>query len=110
MRFVWASEGDGKKIKPILEQFEQYCQPRKHVPIERFCFNRRCHKPGESYDQYRTSLRKLAEGCAFETITPEEILQGPSGVWDPGHQDKGTSTEGARPYPYVLMHFLRIGP
>ena len=26
------------------------------------------------YDQYRTALRKLAEGCDFQTITPEEIL------------------------------------
>ena len=31
--------------------------------------------PGESYDQYRTALRKLAEGCEFDRITPEEILR-----------------------------------
>ena len=30
---------------------------------------------GETYDQYRTALRKLAEGCEFQTITPEEILR-----------------------------------
>ena len=32
-------------------------------------------EPGESYDQYRTALRKLAEGFSFNTITPEEILR-----------------------------------
>ena len=32
-------------------------------------------EPGESYDQYRTSLRQLAESCDFATITPDEILR-----------------------------------
>ena len=32
-------------------------------------------EPGESYDQYRTALLKLAEGCSFETITSDEILR-----------------------------------
>jgi hypothetical protein len=30
---------------------------------------------GETCDQYRTALRKLTEGCEFQTITPEEILR-----------------------------------
>ena len=32
-------------------------------------------EPGETYDQYRTALRKLADSCNFEEITPEEILR-----------------------------------
>ena len=32
-------------------------------------------EPGESYDQYTTALHKLAEGCNFDTVTPEEILR-----------------------------------
>ena len=72
--FEWSSEGDGKKIEPILQQFERYCKPRKHIPFERFHFNRRCQEPRESYDQYRTALCKLAEGCVFKAITPDEIL------------------------------------
>ena len=35
----------------------------------------RAQEAGESYDQYKTALRKLAEGCEFHTITPEEILR-----------------------------------
>lgn len=31
--------------------------------------------PGETYDQSRTALRKLADICNFEEITPEEILR-----------------------------------
>lgn len=30
---------------------------------------------GESYDHYKTSLRKLAEGCDFNMITLDEILR-----------------------------------
>lgn len=31
---------------------------------------------GESYDLYRAALIKLAQGCEFQTITPDEILRG----------------------------------
>ena len=71
----WSSEGDDAKIEPVLEKFAQYCQPRKNVPFERYRFNRRIQEPGETYDQYRTALRKLAEGCEFQTISPDEILR-----------------------------------
>lgn len=71
----WDAEGDEKKIKPVLKKFGEYCEPRKNIPFERFKFNRRVQEPGETYDQYRTALRKLADGCDFEAITPEEILR-----------------------------------
>ena len=59
----------------MLQQFANYCQPRKNIPFERYRFNKRAQEAGESYDQYKTALRKLAEGCEFDTITPEEILR-----------------------------------
>ena len=71
----WAAEGDEKKIAPVLQKFAEYCQPRKNVPFERYRFNRRTQEAGESYDQYKTALRKLAEGCDFDTITPDEMLR-----------------------------------
>ena len=73
--FNWDVEGDNAKIAPVLQKFAEYCQPRKNVPFERYRFNRRSQEPGETYDQYRTALRKLAEGCEFEAITPDEILR-----------------------------------
>ena len=73
--FTWESAEEATKIKPVLEQFADYCEPRKNVPFERYRFNKRTQEAGESYDQYRTALRKLAEGCEFSTITPEEILR-----------------------------------
>ena len=71
----WEHDGDEGKIGPVLEKFEKYCQPRKHVPFERYRFNRGTQEAGETYYQYRTALRKLSEGCEFETITPDEILR-----------------------------------
>ena len=75
----WAAEGDDAKIEPLLAKFAQYYQPRRNsyvnIPFERYRYNLRTQKPGETYDQYRTALRKLAEGCDFQTITPEEILR-----------------------------------
>lgn len=71
----WAAEGDESKIAPVLAKFEAYCQPRKNVPFERYRFNRRVQEPGETYDQYRTALRKIADGCEFDTITPDQILR-----------------------------------
>ena len=71
----WDSDGDQAKIQPVLKKFEQYCEPHRNVPFERYRFNRRIQEAGETYDQYRTALRKLAEGCDFQTITPDEILR-----------------------------------
>ena len=67
------TEGDATRIEPVLMKFQQYCKPCKYVPFERYRFNRRTQEPGEAYDQYRTALRKLAEGCEFLTITLGEI-------------------------------------
>ena len=46
-----------------------------NIPFERYRFNLRAQEPGETYDQYHSALRKLAEGCDFQRITPEEIFQ-----------------------------------
>ena len=71
----WAEEGDEAKIAPVLEKFATYCEPRKSVLFERYRFNKRAQEPGELYEQYRTTLRKLSESCEFRAITPDEILR-----------------------------------
>lgn len=39
--FAWTSKDNSAKIKPVLKKFEEYCQPCKNVPFERYRFNRR---------------------------------------------------------------------
>ena len=70
----WDSPGDNAKISPVLVKFEWFCQLQKNVLFEQYRFNRRIQEPGETFDQYHTTLRKLA-GCGFKTITLEEILR-----------------------------------
>ena len=71
----WAQDGDDRRILPVLRKFAEYCQPRKNVPFERYKFNKRTQESGESYEQYKTTLRKLSEACGFDTITLNEILR-----------------------------------
>ena len=71
----WAGDGDARRIKPVLQRFAAYCEPRKNVPFERYKFNKRVQEAGEQYEQYKTALLKLAETCDFETITPNDILR-----------------------------------
>jgi hypothetical protein len=70
--FTWDGEEDAANMNKVLTDC---CQPRRNIPFERYLFNRRMQKPGESYDHYRTALLKLAEGCSFQPITPDEILR-----------------------------------
>lgn len=71
----WAAEGDEGKIELVLDKFESYCEPRKNLHFNRYRFNRRVQEPGETYYQYRTALRKLADSCGFDKITPDEIFR-----------------------------------
>ena len=73
--FSWAEEADAKKLKSVLDKFAEYCEPRKNIPFERYRFNQRVQEARETYDQYRTALRNLAESCEFANITPDEILR-----------------------------------
>ena len=71
----WAHDGDDRRILHVLRKLAEYCQPRKNVPCERYKFNKRTQESGESYEQYKTTLRKLSEACEFDTITANEILR-----------------------------------
>ena len=73
--FRWGTMLDAKNIGPVLKQFEDHCQPRRNVTLERYQFNRRQQETGETYDQYQLALRQLAASCSFNLITPEEILR-----------------------------------
>ena len=71
----WTAEGDEAKIEPVLAKFEEYCQPHRNIPFERYKFNRQTQELGKTYDQYCTALRKLGESCDFQSNTPDELLR-----------------------------------
>ena len=41
--------GDEAQITPVLQKFDDYCQPKLNVPFERYRFNTRLQQPGKSY-------------------------------------------------------------
>ena len=61
----WRAEGDEAKINPVLGKFEKYCQPRRKHAIREIPFQPQSTGTRRDiyYDQYRTALLKLAEGC-----------------------------------------------
>ena len=77
MTCTWTDPADAEKINPVLKQFQEYCEPKKNLSFEQYCFNQRQQQPEELYDQYNSALKKLAEGCAFSiaSITPDKILR-----------------------------------
>ena len=81
--FWWADARDKKKIDKVLEKFGEYCKP-KNVPFEWYIFYKREQGPEESFEQYYTELRRLAQNCAFDSITPDEVLRNRLvvGIWD----------------------------
>lgn len=54
--FTDCVEGNDEKITPVLEKLAAYCKPRKSVPFESYCFNKRAQEPGKPYEQYCTTL------------------------------------------------------
>ena len=69
------SATERKDIKGVIERFDNYCNPRKNIPFESYLFNSRQQEPGESFDRYVTALRQIADKCAFDAITPDDLLR-----------------------------------
>ena len=66
--FTWAEAGDSTKIAKVTDKFETFCAPKKNITYERYLFNSRCQKDGESIDSFVTSLRQLADTYEFENL------------------------------------------
>lgn len=56
-----------------IRYFENHFIPRRNVIFERFKFNSRTQKPGESMEAFITSLHSLAEYCEYGTLKEELI-------------------------------------
>ena len=59
------------KIEPLLNKFENYCNPKRNVTFERYKFNLRNQKESEPIDQYVTELKNLAASCEFRDLKDE---------------------------------------
>ena len=71
--FEFASEEDKEKPTEILKKFDEYCNPKRNLTVERHIFNSRMQHPGESIDQYITDLRLKVKTCEYGTMADEMI-------------------------------------
>ena len=54
--FQWDNDGDEDKIEPVVQKFEDYCEPRKNVPFSRYLFHQRQQQQGECTRSTKWSL------------------------------------------------------
>ena len=64
-----------KDIKDVIERFDNYCNQRKNIPLERSLFNSQQQEPGKLFDRYVTAIRQIANKCTFGAITPDDLLR-----------------------------------
>ena len=69
------STADSKKTAPVLQGFDDFCEPQRNIPFERYRFHARTQEAGESFDKFVTELRQLSSTCDFENITKDQILR-----------------------------------
>jgi hypothetical protein len=71
--FEFASDEVKGKTSEILKKFDEYCNPKRNLTVERHIFNSRMQQPGESFDQYVTDLRLKVKTCEYGTMADEMI-------------------------------------
>ena len=67
--FAFAQEGDKLKLKPVLEKFTEYCNPRKNITILRHQMFTYKQQEGQSFNDFVTELKRRAAECELGTLT-----------------------------------------
>ena len=68
------TEDERQDADVILTKLGEYFEPKRNTIYERYVFNSRSQKPGESFDQFLAELRKLAATCQFGAFEDEMLL------------------------------------
>ena len=67
--------GDEEKVDKIIEKMNSLIVGETNVIYERFIFNKRDQKPGESVESYITELKQLAKTCNFCECLKESLIR-----------------------------------
>lgn len=71
--FVYTKPEDTQVYENVLAKFDAHFIPRKNVIHERYLFNTRSQRKGETAEEFVTALHTLAETCDFGTFKDELI-------------------------------------
>ena len=66
--FEFTNDGDSLKLKPVLDQFEAYCNPRSNTTINRHKFFTYRQIEGQTFNNFVTELRTLSAECEFDNL------------------------------------------
>ncbi|XP_064637858.1 uncharacterized protein K02A2.6-like [Lineus longissimus] len=66
-------EEDKQDITKIIDLMENHCLGLTNTIYERYIFNNRDQKSGETTDEYCTQLKSLAQTCEFQNLKDELI-------------------------------------
>lgn len=74
------TDEDKKSYDTIIKSFKDYCSPRKSTVLNRYKFFIRSQQEGETFDQFQTALKSLAQDCDFgnqmDSLIRDKIIMG----------------------------------
>ena len=97
--FQWAEDADKDDVDQILAKFKNYCEPRKYETYNRFVFQDRVQREGETIDQWVTDLRKESSKLLIPRHPRgyRELYQRQNRVWCTRHQTERAPDAKWRP-------------
>ena len=66
--FEFPNADDKLKLKPVIEKFENYCNPRANTTIMRHKFFTHRQSEGQDFKTFVTELKTLSAECDFSTL------------------------------------------
>ena len=69
------SDENRRKLSEIMKEFDKYAIGETNETYERYMFNSRDQKEGESIDAYVGALRTLAQRCNFCTCLHDSLIR-----------------------------------
>ena len=70
------TEENRRRLSEIMIEFDKYAIGETNETYERYMFNSRNQKEGESMDKYVTQLRTLVQTCGFRMCLNDSLIRG----------------------------------
>ena len=68
-------DNEKDRLAPLIQKFDEYCEPRKNIIVNRYMFNARQQTPQESASEYITVLKSLLQNCDYPAALEDELLR-----------------------------------
>ena len=72
---LWKDEENRYKVAPLLQMYDNYCNPRIISPYKRHTFHWQKQQAGEDVRSWYNDLRRLRSNCAFAAMTTDKMYR-----------------------------------